>query len=234
MYCVKCGVELQKGAANCPLCGLRVWHPEIEEEPEAPGYPPRRGEEESVSRGGLLLIVSLLFALPLLICLPIDLRLNGSVGWSGVVGVSLTAAYAAVCLPLWFRRPNPVLFFPLDGAAALGLCLYLCLKSGGRWFLPFALPAGGGLILIVETAIVLLRYAVGKARHRALFVFGGVSAALGGLCVLIEFLLRLGFGVPMRWWSLYPLAALVLLGALLIAIGASPRLRRSLHKRLFL
>ena len=90
------------------------------------------------------------------------------------------------------------------------------------------------LVAALAPAIVLLRYAVGKARHRALFVFGGVSAALGGLCVLIEFLLRLGFGVPMRWWSLYPLAALVLLGALLIAIGASPRLRRSLHKRLFL
>ena len=31
MYCVKCGVELQKGADACPLCGLPVYHPDMDE-----------------------------------------------------------------------------------------------------------------------------------------------------------------------------------------------------------
>ena len=61
MYCVQCGVELQKGAERCPLCGLRVFHPELREEPEAPPYP-RYAEGESVSHGGLLFILSFLFA----------------------------------------------------------------------------------------------------------------------------------------------------------------------------
>ena len=233
MYCVQCGVELQKGVKSCPLCGLTVWHPELIEQPEPLPYP-RRAAEENVSRSGLLFLVSVLFVIPLLVCLLVDLRLNGRVGWSGTVAFSLLAGYLIFCLPLWFRAPNPVIFFPIGAAAALGLCLALCLKSGGRWFLPFAFPVGGAALLIAETTIVLLRYAVGERRHRALFVFGGVSLSVGGLCVLIEFLLRVSFGIAMRWWSLIPLSALTLLGLALIVIGLSEPLRRSLHKRFFI
>ncbi len=233
MYCVQCGVELQKGAEKCPLCGLRVYHPELREPPEPFPYPQRAGEE-SVSHGGLLFIVSVLFLLPVLICLQVDQRLNGRIGWSGVVAFSLLAAYLMFCLPLWFRRPNPVIFFPVGMAAALGLCLYLCLASGGHWFLSFAFPVGGAVLLIAETVIVLLRYVLGERRRRALFVFGGAFLAAGGLCVLIEFLLRVSFGVAMRWWSLIPLSVLSLLGIMLIVIGACRPLRLSLHKKFFL
>ena len=31
MYCVQCGVELQKGVERCPLCSLRVYHPELKD-----------------------------------------------------------------------------------------------------------------------------------------------------------------------------------------------------------
>ncbi|MGX8693139.1 MAG: hypothetical protein ACSW8E_05205 [Clostridia bacterium] len=233
MYCMQCGVELQKGVEKCPLCGLRVFHPSLTEQPEPLPYP-RRAGEESVSRRGILFIVSVLFLLPVLICLQIDLRLNGRIGWSGVVAFSLLAAWLMFCLPLWFRRRNPVIFFPIGMAAALGLCLYLCLKSGGRWFLPFAFPVGGAVLLIAEAVIVLLRCAVGERRRRALFVFGGAFLAAGGLCVLIEFLLRVSFGIAMRWWSLIPLTALALLGLALIVIGACRPLRLSLHKKFFL
>ena len=234
MYCARCGVELQKGAAACPLCGLKAWHPELQEEPEPPVSPRLTREGESVSHGGLVFVVSFLFVIPLAVCLLIDLRLNGRVGWSGVVAGGLLAGYIAFCLPLWFRRPNPVIFFPAALAAALCLCLYLCLRSGGRWFLPFAFPVGGALGLIVESVIVLLRYAVRGKRHRALFIIGGACIAAGGLCVLIEFLLKLSFPVAMRWWSLYPLAALFLLGLMLILIGAVRPLRDSLHKKFFI
>ena len=233
MYCVQCGVELQKGVEKCPLCGLRVYHPELREQPEALPYP-KRVEEESVSHGGLLFIVSFLFVIPLLVCLLVDIHLNGRIGWSGIVAFSLLASYLIFCLPLWFRRPNPVIFFPVAMAGVLGLCLYLCLVSGGRWFLSFAFPVGGAVLLIVEAVIVLLRYAVGEQRHRALFVFGGAFIGVGGLCVLIEYLLRVSFGIAMRWWSLYPLTALTLLGVMLIVIGACPPLRLSLHKKFFI
>lgn len=233
MYCIRCGVELQKGVETCPLCGLRVYHPELSEPPEAAPYP-RGPEAETVSHGGLLFIISFFFAIPLVICLLIDINMNGGVDWSGYVCFGLLTAYVLVCLPLWFRKPNPVVFFPLDIAAILGLCLYVSLKTRGGWFLPFAFPVGGALLLILEAQIALYRYAVGGKRHRALFIQGGGFMAFGGLCVLIEFLLQVTFGIPMRWWSLYPLTVLFLAGLMLIIIGLCPPLRRSLHKMFFI
>ena len=233
MYCVRCGVELQKGAERCPLCSLKVYHPEIEETPEAAPYP-RYTEGETVSHGGLLFLVSFAFAIPLLVCLLIDLNLNRAVTWSGYVCFGLLTGYTVLCLPLWFRKPNPVVFFPVSMAAGLGLCLYIALKTGGRWFLPFAFPVGGAFLLLVEAVLVLMRYVVGGVRHRALYIFGGALMALGGLCVLIEFLLKLAFGIPMLWWSLYVLAALFLLGLMLLIIGLCRPLRQSLHKRFFI
>ena len=241
MYCIRCGVELPAGAERCPLCSLRVYHPELEETPEPAPYP-RRAEAEIVSHGGLLFLLSFLFAIPVLICLLIDRNMNGAVTWSGYTAFGILALYGIVCLPLWFRKPNPVIFFPLDMAALLGVSLYVCLKTGGRWFLPFAFPTGGALLLILEAVLVLLRYTVGKKRFRALFILGGGFLACGGLCMLIEFLLHItfslpmqwSFGIPMLWWSLYPLAVLGLLGLMLIIIGLCPPLRISLHKKFFL
>ena len=42
MYCVKCGVELADGEKQCPLCGTRVYHPDIQTNEAFPPYP--RGE----------------------------------------------------------------------------------------------------------------------------------------------------------------------------------------------
>ena len=33
MYCVKCGVELADSQRVCPLCGTRVFHPDIPRTP---------------------------------------------------------------------------------------------------------------------------------------------------------------------------------------------------------
>ena len=233
MYCVKCGVELQKGVKTCPLCGLPVYHPDIDESPE-PGPYPRHGGEEAVSRSGLLFLVTFAFAIPLVICLLTDLLMNGAVTWSGYVMGGLLTGYVALCLPLWFRRPNPVVFFPIAMAAALLLTLFICLRTGGRWFLPFAFPVGGAALLLAETVIVLLRYAVGGQRHRRLFILGGATIAAGGLCMLIEFLIHVAFGAAMKWWSLYPLSALLLIGVMLIVIGICRPLRQSLHKKFFI
>ena len=40
-YCVNCGVELDPGAARCPLCGTPAWKPD----PDAPGYFPTKPAE---------------------------------------------------------------------------------------------------------------------------------------------------------------------------------------------
>ena len=40
-YCVNCGVELDPGAARCPLCGTPAWKPD----PDAQSYFPTKPAE---------------------------------------------------------------------------------------------------------------------------------------------------------------------------------------------
>ena len=233
MYCIQCGVELEKGAKVCPLCGLKVVHPMLKEvlakEERDTLYPPYE-EPGEVSRHGILFIITMLFLIPMAVCLMVDLSLNHHVVWSGYVVVSLLAVYVMVCLPLWFKRQNPVIFFPICCAALLTVALYVCLKTGGKWFLSFAFPVGGAFMLIIEAVITLVRY----VKKGQLFVYGGAVIAIGMTMVLIEFLLKVTFGIPMLWWSLIPLAVLFLVGMMLIIIGISRPLRESLHKRFFI
>ena len=39
MYCIKCGVELADSEKVCPLCGTRVYHPDIEIKTTEPPFP---------------------------------------------------------------------------------------------------------------------------------------------------------------------------------------------------
>lgn len=232
MYCIRCGVELQKGAEKCPLCSLTVYHPLLESElsieKDAP-YPPRE-EIEHVSRHGALFITTFLTAVPLLISIMLDLRFNERIVWSGYVAVGLLALYVIICLPLWFRRPNPVIFFPVAAAALEVVALYVSLKTETHFFLSFALPVGGALLLIAQSVLTLMYY----VKKGEFFIFGGAFIALGLTTVLIEFLIKVTFQVPMIWWSLYPLSGLFLIGMMLIIIGTSRHLRESLHKKFFM
>ncbi len=39
MYCMNCGVRLGDSEKRCPLCGLRVYHPDLETPRGEPLYP---------------------------------------------------------------------------------------------------------------------------------------------------------------------------------------------------
>ncbi len=232
MYCVKCGVKLQGGVKACPLCGTTVYHPDIQEKVEPGPYP--RYEAEQVSKGGVRFVVTALFLIPVLVVLLIDLKENQAITWGAYVIGGLGVVYLALLPNLWFDKPNPVIFFPIWMAGALAYTLWICAKTGGHWFLPFAFPVGGALLLWTEAMIVLLRYCVGRYPHRILFIAGGGMIVLGALCILVEFMLTVTFGFGMRWWSLYPLSVLALLGLAVIVVGAFRPLRESLKKKLFI
>ena len=230
MYCVKCGVALGDTEKQCPLCSTPVYHPDIVREDVPPLYPQDSMPPKQPHPWGVLLIVSLLFLLPITICLAADLSLNGQMNWSGYVIGVLLMLYTMLVLPFWFRKPNPVIFVPVSfGAIALFL-LYVCLINGGNWFLPFAFPVTGFVCLLVTTVVVLCRY----TRKGLLYVFGGASLAMGGFMVLLEFLLHITFGLPgIGSWSFYPLSVFALLGIGLILIAVVPSFRESLSKKFF-
>jgi hypothetical protein len=231
MYCAKCGVRLGDTESYCPLCGTVAHHPELARDVAEPAYPrgkyPARPPRSFVGQ----VMLTELFLLPFIVVLLVDLQFNDAITWSGFVMGGLTVSYAMLVLPMWFRRPNPVIFVPCGFLAVALYLLYIDMVVAGGWFWPFALPLTGGVCLIFTAVVTLVRY----VKKGYFFVFGGAAIALGGLMLLAEFLLKLTFGIHrFVGWSLYPLAALVLLGGFLIYLGINRNAREVMERKLFI
>ena len=229
MYCVKCGVRLQEGVPSCPLCGTPVWNPDGAASADTKTYPdtlPLRHRESNLSA---LFFTTVIFVLTIAVETAICLKLYGEMRWSGFVAGGAALLYVIVVLPFWFRAPKAVIFVPVDHAAAALYVLYICLKTGGHWFLSFALPLIGASCLLSAAMICLLKY-VGRGRA---FIFAGFFLLLGGLTVLVEFLQHVTFGHEMFRWSLFPLAGLGTIGLMLLLAGIIRPLRQALRRRFF-
>ena len=230
MYCVNCGVKLADTEKQCPLCGVKVYHPEIIRPEGELLYPRQTLPPQQVTADAAKIVVTTLFLLPAILSLLCDLHLSGKVVWSGFVVGALALCYTVVVLPLWFPKPNPVIFVPCDFAAVALYLLYIDLATEGNWFLSFAFPVTGGICLIVTAVVTLLRY----IRRGRLYVFGGALMALGLFMPLVEFLLCITFrGIPFAVWSFYPLAALVVLGGMLIFLAVYRPARETMERKFF-
>ena len=230
MYCIKCGVELADSEKICPLCGTRVYHPDLRQ-PDAPSpFPAGERQESHISRKGLMFLITLIFAAAVAQLVICELSLPGADAWAGFAIGGVLLLYIIVFLPLWFRRPNPVIFVPCDYAAILLYVLFICIMLRGRWFLSFALPVIGINCLIVTAVIALFRY----VRNGRLYIIGGALIAYGAYMALLEHLIGVNFlGSPALHWSYFPLVACFMLGLGLIVIAICKPLKESLKKKLF-
>lgn len=231
MYCIQCGVKLSDSEKQCPLCGLTVYHPELTQPEAEPLYPSNR--MPGIRRRSFIaqVFLTVLFLIPMNVVLVCDTQLSGSITWSGYVVGALILSYVVMILPLWFSRPNPVIFVPCDFAATALLLLYIDLCGEGGWFLSFALPVTGFFCLLVTTVVTLMRY-VPKG---GLYIFGGATIALGVFLPVMEYLMMLTFGYPkFIGWSLYPMVGLLPLGGLLIFLAICRPARETMERKLFI
>ena len=231
MYCIKCGVHLAASEPVCPLCGTRVFHPDLETPHGQPPYP--RSAQPALAPRSFLghVILTALFLIPILVVPLCDIQLNRDITWSGYVTGALLLSYVMLVLPLWFRKPNFVIFIPCDFAAIGGYLFYINYATGGQWFMTFAFPLVVGLGLILSAVVTLLRY-VPKG---ALYIWGGACMLLGCFMVLIEYMVNLTFQIPKFFgWSFYPLIALMIMGGLLIFLAICKPARQTLERKFFL
>lgn len=230
MYCVKCGVKLAPTQEHCPLCDTPSSCHKLPRDMENPLYPEDRKPKPVVRSGAVNGSVLILFLIPLLIALFLDLQQDGRLSWFGYAAGATVLMYVVLALPLWFRSPNPVIFVPCDFAAVALYLLLIDFMNGGGWFLSFALPLTGSLCLIVTAVICLTRY----VRGGRLYIFGGAFIALGATALLMEFMSIITFRVPFIGWSAYPMVVLGLLGGLLIFLGINRTAREKMERRFFL
>ena len=232
MYCIKCGVELSNGEKICPLCGLKPYHPEIEEDKGEKSYPTSKIPfYETVNKQGILFLITMAFLVPMAICVLCDTTITGGFSWSGYVVGGLILAYISVVLPAWFKKPNPVIFISVFFAAIVVFLLYIDIATGDEWFLSFAFPAVGALGVIVTAIAAVVKY----VKKGYWYIASGSAFATGGYICLIEFLLYITFDIKTHFpWSFYPLAGCVIIGVTLLVIAISKPLRRRVQKKFFI
>ena len=228
MYCVNCGVRLADTEEKCPLCDVAVGTA-LPGRQEAPLYPPDRIPYTKVNKGAVNGAFLILWMIPLLVVLFVDLQVDWVFGWSYYVAGAMVMAYVIFALPLWFQKPNPVVFVPCSFGAVAAYLYLVAWLTGGSWYFGFALPVTGGLALVVTAVVTLLRY-VKKGR---LYILGGAFMALGAMMLLAELLMMHTFSLPFSGWSVYPLIVLVLLGGTLIFLGINKTARERMERRFF-
>ena len=231
MYCMNCGVKLADSEVRCPLCGFAAFHPQLQRQETRPLYPPRRADQPQVNRRAALIVASMSMLLAFLITMLCDLRINGTITWAGFVMGALLLAYVMLVLPFWFRKQDPRVFIPVSFAGACGYLWYINYAVGGQWFYGFALPVTAffGIFL---TALVWLLI---RIRGKSLLIFGGAFLTLGCAMPGLEYLICTAFRLPkFSFWSVYPLTALVLLGALLIFLYLNDHAREIMERKFFI
>lgn len=104
-YCVRCGVELQKGIKACPLCKTEVILPE-EQDPSdrvmlfSDRIPRRvRPRMDLAPSRSFLLLVTFIILLPTLVTLIVDLTVNRTITWSFYPITSLALLWILIAYP---------------------------------------------------------------------------------------------------------------------------------------
>lgn len=230
-YCIKCGVELASSEKECPLCHTAVIHPEIKSGDGETLYPRINQPKERVSNGGLLFIITVMYICPAIIVALCDLKINSVFTWSGFVISALMLVYIIVVLPIWFKKPNPVIFTPIDFSAIALFLFYINYHTNGNWFLSLALPITVASCLIVTAVVTLVKY----LKKGYLYIFGGAIIAIGGLTMLIELMINVTFSLSEYYfWSLFSFIPCFLLGMALIVIAICKPLKESLKQKFFI
>lgn len=231
MYCINCGVKLGDSESKCPLCGTVPYHPDISRVEIDPLYPKDRTPVTHVSKLGALIAVSGVFFVLLITSVLCDLQISGSIVWSGYVVGALLLLYEIAVLPCWFKSPSPVIFVPCGFLAAGAYLLYINEATGGDWFLSFAFPVTCITGVIITAVVTVTRY----VRRGRLYIFGGMTIAFGALAPLVEYLIYVTFDLSkFAFWSVYPLIALVFIGAMLIFFAVCRPARESMERKFFI
>lgn len=227
MYCVKCGVRLSEGTEKCPLCATPVWNPEGTSGPMT--YPPTYPEAvKGRHKHAILFSITLLCVIACMIVYLVCVNALHDMTVLGIVDLGVLTGYILFVLPLWFRKPNPVIFLPIDHVVAACYVLYLCIRSGGSWFLSFAGPIFLASMILTEAFAALTRY----VRGGRYYIFGGAFIFLGGITLLIEGLAHVTFGTGFPLWSPYAASVCGIIGLVLI-LAAIIRPMRDFFNRMF-
>ncbi len=178
-YCVRCGVELQKGSKACPLCETEVLLPVEQEIPEGlkvlSDRIPRqvRPRINLAPSRGFLFLSTFLLLLPILVTLFVDFTVNRTVTWSFYPITSLALLWIFIAYPYLFKGHTIFQVITMDIFSISIFLMSLDMYSGSfpEWshypalslLLVWVYVAGPFLFTWKKIYLVILLWLVGTA-----------------------------------------------------------------------
>lgn len=148
-YCVNCGVELDDSAKKCALCSTPVVNPNalIAPDDAVDPFPVRMVIPAGVRRRYAAFIASMVFLIPNIVCLVINLIFNFDYLWATYLNATSAIIWLLFVFPFLLKKPKSYYIIPID---AVGVILYTAVfysvQHGEGWLFNLAIP----LILVVS------------------------------------------------------------------------------------
>lgn len=230
-YCVNCGVELEKGRKECPLCNTPVINPkELGVQPKQPAFPREKGQVEVVKRKDMGVLISIVAVATSVTCGILNLLVYDSSRWSIAI-IGACALLWVMLIPAVIYTKLPVYVYLLLDGLMVAVYLYMITFVTGNdsWFWGLALPITGLVTLLVEIFALCIRKLPVSFLTTALYIFTGIGLLCSGLEVLID---RYLFGKISLTWSAVVLTVCVIIDATIITLLSKKRFRNAVRRRL--
>lgn len=229
-YCVNCGVELDRTAEFCPLCGTAAINPGQPVDTGSPKpFPEEAGEVTLVSKQELALLVTTMLVSVAVCCGVLNVFLRAEQLWSLYVIGAAVMLWIWLVPPLLIRGLHLLIRLATDVGAVLIYVYMISLNtSDGQWFMDIGLP-----VILWGGALVLLLCLLLKMCRRSILVGTAIVIISGGVFVMgIELLLdRWLVGAWSPSWSLVVLAVCIGLDIPLVVIRQVPSMREEARRR---
>ena len=219
--CINCGVELEEGLKQCPLCGKNQDEP-ADVKAETMNYPSDIiNLHKKETRKHIWELTGIIAFSGIAVCTIVDLVIGKGIKWSLFADVSIISAWLFLTFILLKIRNAWILITGLSATALLMLLMFDLISAKDNWFLPVGLPITLSATFFVCLVVVLYRYARFKGFNILAIIF--LSAA--GFCILTEIILdKYMRGYVDVHWSL--LAAVSILPIALVLFYVHYRMKK--------
>lgn len=227
--CPNCGIEMEQGYEECPLCHHNLSEKSQLRKVREPAYPsldqPLSGKEK---KNLFWELSSILLFSSLVVVFLIDIILNKQPGWSWYAMAGIMATFIYITL-LVFTYRWLLVVIPGIFLTTTGLLLAIDILHGGlNWFLVPALPLVAFFFLLLGLVVSFVNH----TSHKGLNIVAVASVAIGLYVMAIEISLGWMHGRHISLsWSV--IVAASLLPFALILLYYHYRLKRGTNLRKF-